>query len=381
MRIKIAYLDYSMIFAGAERVLYTIIENIDKEKFEPYLLLPYPMYHHKRYMDLECKIHYLAPKLSWWMGSDRWEHPLRGSDLLKRSIMGFRLAHYLKNNDIKLLHVNLIRPDSLMWLLPAKQAGIKILGHFRSQATEWIPPVNVQKCFTKIVCVSEYSRSRFLTKGKHVESSVVYDSIDVKNFSPTLSKKEAKGKFDYSDDTKIMVSVGQLSPHKGHDNAIRAFAKISEKYLDLRLFIVGGGRITDLEDLESLAASLGVSDKVKFTGSQISNISEVYRAADLTLSLTKVGEAFGLVPFESSCVGTPFIAPSFGAVKEFIRNKENGLLVDTNNVDEIADCMDWVLSHYEEALAMNTKVHRIIDEQISPIVMMRNLEKEYNALL
>ena len=225
--INVAYLDYSHVFAGAEQVLYTIISNLDRSRFTPILIFPYSQNHHYRYGDLDCKKIYLNGGLKWWMGSDRWKHPLRGTDFLARTIWGFQLASVLKKKKVDILHVNLLRPDCLMWLLPVKKAGIKIVGHFRSQALEWIPSAKVQKCCDLVLCVSKYSRSRFLTKGDFVESKALYDSIDINKFCCELSKEEAKKKLGFSENVFLISSVGQLSRHKGHDNAILAFSKIS----------------------------------------------------------------------------------------------------------------------------------------------------------
>ena len=186
-----------------------------------------------------------------------------------------------------------------MWLLPSKLLGINVLGHCRSQALHRMPTKIAQKCCRLIACVSNYSRSQLLLTGNHAESRVVYDSIEVKAFMSKLTKSEAKANLGYDENIKLMVSVGQISWHKGHDNAIRAFAKIADKYPQLRLYIAGGGPNDILNAYKSLANELGVYDKVRFSECQVSNISDIYRAADLTLSLTKVGEAFGLVPFES----------------------------------------------------------------------------------
>ena len=379
-RIKVAYLDWSFIFAGAERVLYTIIDNLDREKFDPYLVFPYPREYQKQYDKLNCCKHYLSSNLTWWHGSDYWSHPLRGTDMLKRVVFGHRLARYLKKNAINILHVNLLRPDCYYWLKPSHDAGIKIIGHFRSQALEWIPGKKVQRCCSLVLCVSKYSQSRFVSKGKFVESRPLYDSIDINTLISPPTKAEAKARLGFSSDTQLMASVGQLSSHKGHDNAIKAFSKIAAQYPKMRLFIVGGGRDVDLENLKNLTKIYGISGKVIFTCKQVSNIPEVYPAADLVLSLTKVGEAFGLVPFEASYIGTPFIAPCFGAVTEFVINKESGLLVDTNNVDQIAKTMDWVFSHYQEAMNMVCKTQAVIQARIIPSVMTNNLEKIYLEL-
>lgn len=380
MPIKIAYLDYSHIFAGAERVLYTIISHLDKTVYEPVLVFPYPMEHQKEYLRLGCEIVYLSDSLKWWMGSDRWKHPVRGSDFFMRTMLGYRLARYLKKNKIDILHVNLLRPDSLMWIYFAKRFGIRVIGHFRSQALSWVPPKTVQRNCDLILCVSQYSRSRMLMKGEYIQSRVLYDSIDIDLFKTNVTSNESKKKLGFPETCFLISSIGQLSRHKGHDNAIRAFAKIAPMYPHVILFIAGGGM--DLMYLEQLASELppAIKERIIFSKKQMTNIVEVYNASDLVLSLTKVGEAFGLVPFESAIMGKPFIAPNKGAVKEFIENKRNGILVDTENVDEITTAIDWIIKNPMEVKKMNSLASQLVQDKLTPSVMISNLENIYRSI-
>lgn len=380
-KIKVGYLDYSHIFAGAERVLYTIISHIDRTKYEPVLICPYPMPHHENYRDLDCRKIYLADGAKWWMGSERWKHPMRGTDFLARTIFGIKLSSVAKREKIDVIHVNLLRPDALMWLLPSKTRGLKIVGHFRSQELEWIPSGRVQRCCRIILCVSDFSRSRFLSKGKYVETVTLYDSIDIDWLQSKLSREEAKKKLGFAEDTVLFSSVGQLSRHKGHDNAIHAFARIAEEFPNAQLFIAGGGRPADLEYTKGVAASYPeLSGRVRFSEKQLANIAEVYRASDMTLSLTKVGEGFGLVPYESVWMGTPFIGPDKGAIKEFVKHRENGLIVDTLNIDDIASNMRWALENPLSVAEMREKLHRTIEEKLTPSVMIGNIESVYANL-
>lgn len=380
-KIKIAYLDYSHVFAGAERVLHTIISTLDRNKYSPFLIFPYPEEHQAGYNDLtDCKRIYLAPEKKWWMGSNRWKHPLPGTDMTARTIWGMRLAYTLKKHKVDILHVNLLRPDSLMWLLPAKQSGVKIIGHFRSQAIEWIAPSSVQKQCDLILCVSRYSRDRMLSKGIHTKSSVLYDSIEISKFNANLDLQNSRKELQLPSDAIILASVGQLSRHKGHDNAIKAFAKIATKYPKAVLYIAGGG--ADSQYLKTLADNYPIlTGRIIFSNGQIPDVQKVYSAADVILTLTKVGEAFGLVPHEASLMNKPFIGPDKGAVLEFIRDGYNGMLVDTNNVDAIANKIDWALSHPKECHNMVGKARELVMQQLTPKVMIGNLHNTYNQIM
>lgn len=379
--IKVAYLDYSNVFAGAERVLHNMIAHIDRSKYEPIVIFPYPMVHHKRYADLDCKKVYLADSKKWWMGSDRWKHPIRGTDYLKRCIFGYKISRIVNRLGIDILDVNLMRIDVKMWVWAShKLTNAKIIGHYRSQEQDWVAPADAQRLFDVIACVSAFSKMRFQLKGIFVRAEVLYDSVDVSVMKSVLTKAEAKAKLGYSSQTRLLVSVGQLSPHKGHFMAIKALAKISEKYPDVRLLIAGGGGNNLIQWYKNLAAEYGVSEKVDIPGQQYSNIQDIYRAADLTLSLTQVGEGFGLVPYESALIGTPFIAPSFGAIIEFVTDGQTGLLVDTTDLDAVVGKIDWALSNPDKANLTVSRLVPIIQDRLSPETLAKNLDKLYETL-
>jgi glycosyltransferase involved in cell wall biosynthesis len=378
---KVLFLDYSPIFAGAERMLYNVLTHIDRDKYEPILAFPYPQDHQSRYSEVDCEKICLADSLKWWMGSDRWTHPLRGTDFLKRAIFGQRIANLINRKQIDILDVNLMRNDVMMWVWATRRfTTAKIVGHYRSQEQEFVAPWYAQKLFDVIACVSEFSRMRFRIKGDFTKTVVLYDSVDIDVMKCDISQSNAKKKVGY-DDCILLVSVGQLSARKGHDNAIRAFAKILPKYPTAKLLIAGGGGGDTPKDYyQKIASDLGVSDKVSIPGSQIDNIQEVYRAADLTLSLTKVGEGFGLVPYESALIGTPFIAPCFGAVREFVKDGVNGLLVDTNDIDAIASKISYALEHKEDSVRMTASLRSLIKERLSPSTLAHNLDALYTSL-
>ena len=69
-----------------------------------------------------------------------------------------------------------------------------------------------------------------------------------------------------------------------------------------------------------------------------------------------------------------------GAVKEFIVNGKNGVLVDTNDVDAISSAMEWIMTHPIEVVKMNKAARQVIMDKLTPSVMARNLEDVYLSL-
>lgn len=367
-KIKVAYLDYSPHFAGAERALCTIISYLDRTRFEPVIIFPYPRQHHSRYENLECRIIYLCDGVKWWMGSDRWKNPMRGTDFLKRTVFGGRLARFLKREGIGILHVNLLRPDCLMWLYAAKRSGVKIVGHFRSLPMSWVPSATVQRQCDCILSVSKIVREHAMTKYAHPWNVVVYDSVPELHINKSFQRQP------------VLSSVAALFPNKGHDNAIRAFAKIASRYPSYELYIVGGGSNNEIKRLENIAKSEGVSPKVKFTRKQVSDVACVYASSTLVLSLTKEGEAFGLVPFEAAMCGTPTIAPDKGAIKEILTDGVSAILVETEDVDAIAGKIDWALQNMPMCKSICDKTRTIACTKLTPTEMVYQIMNIYYKL-
>lgn len=137
-----------------------------------------------------------------------------------------------------------------------------------------------------------------------------------------------------------------------------------------------------MEYLQNMAKSYpAFKDRIFFSGKQLSDVKTVYRASDIILSLTKVGEAFGLVPYEASIMGLPFIAPNFGAVTEFINDGVNGCLVDTNSVEAISAKMEWLLTNPELAKKMVKEAQATISESLTPETMVNNLQEAYDSVI
>ncbi|MDD3598192.1 glycosyltransferase family 4 protein [Sulfuricurvum sp.] len=378
---KIAYLDYSHIFSGAEMSLHSLVSHLDTELFEPILLFRFPQSHQKRYDDLPCRKIHLVSEKKWWMGSDRWQKPIRGSDLLKRIIFGFKIIRLAKQENIDILHINLIKPETYWCAKIAKWFGIKVVGHSRSDAMSWIPSAELQKQCDAIICVSDFVRTKVLTKYASENAYTVYDPIDFDSFQITRTREDILQSFNIDPSKKVLASVGLLSPQKGHDIAIRVFASVVEHFPNHILIIAGGGGDDELMRLKLLAQESNVAEQVLFTEKQIPNIAEVYHAAELIFSVTTTGEAFGRVPFEAMACGTPVIAPTKGAAVELITDNETGFLADPFDLPQIIDKALFVLNNPSHSTSVVAKGQKYFKALLSPSHSAEGVANIYRKVL
>jgi D-inositol-3-phosphate glycosyltransferase len=116
---------------------------------------------------------------------------------------------------------------------------------------------------------------------------------------------------------------------------------------DVTVVICGGPSGSGLERptaLIELAASLGVSDRVRFlppqTGDDLPNL---YRSADL-VAVPSYNESFGLVALEAQACGTPVVAAAVGGLETAVRNGVSGVLVNGHDPRDWARSLDSLLA-------------------------------------
>jgi glycosyltransferase involved in cell wall biosynthesis len=129
--------------------------------------------------------------------------------------------------------------------------------------------------------------------------------------------------------TYRFISIGRLSVEKGIHKALRILAQLENR--DFEYHIIGEGN--ELQGLEKLAETLGLSPHVTFQGVQKNPFGWI-ASADL-LFLTSDFEGFPNVLLEAGAVGTPVVTFSCGGVaEEIITDSINGFVV--NDGDEVA---------------------------------------------
>ena len=133
-------------------------------------------------------------------------------------------------------------------------------------------------------------------------------------------------------------------PLKCFDILIRAFAELIQGgYTDIQLRILGRG--DEKPGLEKLARDLNIEDKVIFAG-RLSReaVRDELQAANCFVLASRF-EAFGIVLIEAMATGLPVIATRSGGPENIIK-PEYGYLVDTENVNELAQAMRKMIEKY-----------------------------------
>lgn len=161
--------------------------------------------------------------------------------------------------------------------------------------------------------------------------------IDTHHYVPNLEPRTEN----------LIVFLGRVTGEKQIDKLIRAFALLDPS-LEAKLEIVGGG---DLEQsLKALSNSLGLGDRVTFTG----YVSEEYLRGALTratvFAMPSIAELQSIATMEAMASGLPIVAANAMALPHLVHDGENGFLFEPGNVEEFAERLTDVLTMPEEEL-------------------------------
>lgn len=229
-----------------------------------------------------------------------------------------------------------------------------------------------------VVVVSAVLREQLLEAGvpperiHEVANGVNADRIAAEAHGGRAALRQAWG---IADDETVIVVLGRLSPEKGQDTALDAFAGLNGGRV--RLVLVGDGASTEM--LEARAASHDLGERVRFAGWR-NDPWPCLGAADVFL-LPSRSEGLPLALLEAMAVGMPTVATRVGAVAEVLEEGACGLVIDPDDVDGMTAALQDVLEDPASAMARSTRAARRVRDTYSVTAQARRLEEIYASLL
>ena len=133
------------------------------------------------------------------------------------------------------------------------------------------------------------------------------------------------------------IVTRNLEPIYDIGTAIRAFAIVAQRHGDAMLTIAGSGPSRD--ELERLAAQLGVAGRMRFTG-RLDNkeLPDLYRSASVAINSSLV-DNMPISLLEAMASGVPIVSTNVGGVPYLVADGESALLVPPKDVEAMAAAM------------------------------------------
>jgi glycosyltransferase involved in cell wall biosynthesis len=332
MRRKVLFLIESLAGGGAEKVLTTLVQHIDKEQFEvmvcaisgggKYENVVKEYVHYKAILTepkqglffkrLIYKIkHHLVYK---WLPLS-WVYQMfipQGNDVEVAFVEGFTtklLSHSTNKNAEKYawVHIDLYQNH---WTKNI----------FKNLAEE----VDVYNQYNRIICVSNTAVESFMKEFENVKVDVrtVYNPINSQIINDMALEKIAKP------DKLLMVTVGRLEHQKGYDRLVQIAKRLADDGLEFELWILGVG--SQEEQLKQYIQKNHLDAFVKLLGFH-SNPYKYIVQGDLFVCSSR-SEGYSTAVTEALILGVPVITTDCSGMVELLKNGECGII--TKNDDD-----------------------------------------------
>jgi glycogen(starch) synthase len=173
---------------------------------------------------------------------------------------------------------------------------------------------------------------------------VVWNGVDLDVAAPPAGADPVRERT--GSDRPYLLALGRVVENKGFDLLVQAYALSAAARTGAGpgadLVVAGSGGAS--ETLTSLADQLGLADRVHLIGRLDRDEVAAALARALAFVMPSRLEPFGIVVLEAWRAGTAVIASSRGGAPEFVRDGEDGLLVDPFDAPALAAALDRVVT-------------------------------------
>ncbi|OLP59360.1 glycosyl transferase [Xaviernesmea oryzae] len=247
-----------------------------------------------------------------------------------------------------------LKPDALMaWaprasmLMPAYPGCIKL-----SRLGDYPPKLDYFRNSDMLVCntpgIADHVRKLGWTRGL----TVISNFTDTQRVAPT-----DRAQWKTPQHVPLIVSLGRFVHRKGFHTLIEAVARHSSAYL----WLAGEGEEQDA--LTRLAREKGLGERIRFLGWQ-KDARPFIAAADVFV-MPSLHEPLGNVILEAWAQRRPVVSSRSEGPSWFMRDGENGLLAEIENVDSFSAAIEALLADPALAARLAEGGHRTLLSQFS----------------
>ncbi|PLX02998.1 MAG: hypothetical protein C0594_11285 [Marinilabiliales bacterium] len=229
----------------------------------------------------------------------------------------------------------------------------------------------IMNCYEKSnknIFVSKFLHEQIINRFE-IKSGVIIPNLVNPIFFNNLHHKEIKKQIN-------ILNIGALNKLKNQKNLLQAIKQASkESGLQFSVTIIGKGK--EKKNLKELAKKIKLK---KFNIIEEASRKEIKKLIDNThiLVSTSIYETFGLNIAEAHAAGKPTVVFNSGGPAEFV-NKSNGILVEYDNPESIADAILSVINNYDNYNPQ--EISESCKNRFSEDVIYSELIKIYNKVL
>lgn len=328
-KLKIAIILPSFDIGGTENMVASLVECIDKKKFE---ILVISLFYPKNTYIQECientkvEVFYAMKGVlpSWRLFLNIYKK-LKGftPDLIHSNMYAYAfVVPYLLSHKVTLLHTVHNKPINEF-----KEKYKKLIS-FLYKSNKAVP--------VAISHIVEEEMKELYPCLKRIER--VYNPVDTEKFR---TDRKMNGKKVVS-----FINVARFMKQKNHNLLLEAFANASKVISEISLVLVGDGELR--KQMEAKCKDLQICEKVIFTGN-VKNVSEYLAASDVFI-LSSDFEGLPLSVLEAMASGLPIISTNVGGLADIVT--DNGILTEPGDREGLTKAIIELSQNEEKRFLM-----------------------------
>lgn len=383
---RILYLEgnYDGTVGGSYFSLLYLLENLDRSRFAPHLVLRTETPLLPRFK-AAADVTILARPPAFQFRRALRRVPVLGAGLgvvqsgvnfLRFYLTVVRLAVFIRRQRAALVHLNNSVTSNHDWMLAARLAGVPCITHERglneeySAMARWCAPR-----LARIICISQAVHDKLIER--HVSRGnlvMIHNGLDPARVVPTRSAEAFRQTFAIPEGHHVIGLLGNIRAWKGQEVVIRALPHIVKRVPNLTCLFVGEAASHDgayLERLQALIRELGVEAHVIFTG-YCQQVADALNVMALSIHASTSPEPFGRVLLEAMAMRKPVVGSRGGAVTEIVVDGETGYTFTPGDPEDLAARVVDLLEHPERAKAFGDAGY---DRLIAQFHVARNVTR------
>ena len=392
--LKIAYVEQDSGIGGAEVNLFSLFEGMDRELFDPIVIVPFegPLTERLKELGVQFRVIHRAKLMSTSMylfGKKIFNPFAVLYDILTFLPAILKISIFLKHEAVDIVHTNAMVAH-IYGGIAARLARVPCIWHMQDIVDPKMAFGIVRSVLVylgsilpgKIIVVSKAVGEMFEGKSA-LKVQVIYNGTDCKRFSPKVEGAVVRREFGIGREEFVVGMVGRLTQWKGQREFLRAAVRVHREITNVRFLVVGGTTFSSesyLAELHELTHSLGLDGKVIFTGFR-TDIPELTSAMDVCVVPSVLPDPCPLVLFDYMASAKPVIASRTGGIPEIIEDGEDGLLVKAGHHEELADAVVALFKNPELKKKIALAARKKAEKYFSSRAFVRNIEKAYQGIV
>lgn len=241
-------------------------------------------------------------------------------------------------------------------------------------------------CATEVLCVSEGVRKTLIADkiSDPKKCKVILfgsaNGIDLNLFDP--DKVDICGlrtQMGIPNTDFVFLFVGRIVKDKGINELVGAFNRLSKKYTNISLLLVGAEE-KNLNPISEDASFIIKQNPKIFALGRKEDVKPYMLLSD-TFVLPSYREGFGMVLIEAGALGKPCITTDIIGCNEIIISNENGVIIPSKDEEALYRAMENFLLNPEEVRRMTENARPLIASRYDQKMVWGALLKEYKRII